>query len=212
MTTAHRIEFESFFLFLLAAALGIMFATQANRSSPNRTIFHLPIMEGIQSPSIQLIQPKVEKFSQFSPDGRKEIDMVVTTNKDSSRTYVLISVDTSSNQPTKLLSVNFPYESLSIPFNAWSPDDNYVFVNKNTKSGSQALVFRGDGQALASNEPFYNAYEIFTAKQTGNTYNETTGWASETLLIINTTNNGSKSTSYWLEIPSKALISLSTQF
>ncbi|MGH7245827.1 MAG: hypothetical protein ACREGI_02750, partial [Candidatus Levyibacteriota bacterium] len=104
-------------------------------------------------------------------------------------------------------------ENMSVPFNAWSPDDNYIFLQANRASDSGALVMKASGQALADGQQYDNVTTLFNNKQENDAYKQTTGWASETLLIIETTKaDGTNGTSYWYEVPSKAVIPLSTQF
>ena len=76
-----------------------------------------------------------------------------------------------------------------------------------------ASEVRADGEPLMSGNQTFDAKALFDARNTGNNYQEATGWASETLVIINTVRqNGEKGPSYWLEVPSGAIIPLSTQF
>lgn len=215
MTKAHTIEVESITFFLLAALIGIVYAFYYNHNPKTNTVFSLPVMDSFATPTPTLPPvPKTETFAGISPDGIKKITMVVTPNKTTSKTYTFTVSNVDSTGSQNIYSINLPIdESMNIPFNAFSPDDAFVFVQHNTRSGDEAFVFRSNGSPMTDTEQYFNAASIFLAKQTGNTYQETTGWASETLLIVNTTQtNGSKGPSYWLEIPSKAVIQLSTEF
>lgn len=162
------------------------------------------------------IIPKPETASQVSPDGTKQLTMTITTHNDFSKTYLFITSDANgSNQHVVYETTNTASDSgtMSIPFNSWSPNDRYLFITKINNSGTEALVMRGDAQPITENESNFNVTEIFESRITGNIYQETTGWASDTLLIINTkTSDGSKGPSYWFEVPTKAIIQLSTQF
>jgi len=208
MTTRQTIELDMVILLAVSAAAGIVFATFFNQKS-NASSFSFSAVGALQNETpINILTPvpKIETSSQISPDGTKTLTMAVTTNKDQSKTYAF----TPSIYPTTTLSSP---NSMSIPFNAWSPDNVYVFVEQKDASGSGALVMKADGQPFVGGEKYFDARALFIAKNTGNTYQETTGWASETLLIVNTTKpNGTKGPSYWFELPSRAIIQLSSEF
>lgn len=213
MTTRHAIEIETLSLAIVAAFLGTFFAMYSNHTPKKSFVYSLPVVENLQPSPTAIPTPPVASFSQPSPDGSKEVTMKVRTNSDATRTYIFTITDTTTQTTIPLYTTTFATDSMSLPFNAFSPDNRYLFLNHNTKTGTEAWVFRADANPIAENVTYYNAKEIFDARNTGNTYQEATGWASETLVIINTTlSDGSKGPSYWLEIPSKAVIQLSTEF
>lgn len=215
MTTTHKIELESVSLFLLAVIVGIVVALYYNHFPKNRTVFSLPVMDVFATPTpTPPPTPKVETFSNISPDGAKKLTMTVTPNKTTSKTYTFSVSNADGVSPQSIYSINLPIdETMDIPFNGFSPDNKFIFLEHNTRDGNEAFVFRANGDAMTETEQYLNAPAIFLARQTGYTYQVTTGWASETLLIINTTTkDGGKGPSYWLEVPGKAVIQLSTEF
>ena len=215
MTTREYIELDSVFLLFLFALAGIAFAVVTNHVPKIRSSFSLPVMEAIQSPVPTAIPlPKTTSFSQPSPDGTKKLTLTITANKDNVHVYTVSASDGDGTNKQTVYTTTLPEgESLSIPFNTWSPDNRYFFIEHTTPKGKEALTFRQIGQSLTDDEPYLNITSIFNGKNTGNTYQETTGWASETLLIVNTISaGGSKGPSYWVEVPSKAVIQLSTEF
>lgn len=137
--------------------------------------------------------------------------MTVTHNKDGALTNDFKTVDTSGdNLQTLYTATVSASESMRLPFNAWSPDDKYVFIEKNN---GDALVFSATGEDIISGQKYIDVGDIFNATKRNDLYLETTGWASETLLIINTvTVDNAKAGSYWFEISSKAILQLSSQF
>lgn len=219
MTTRRVIELDIFVLAIVSTFIGIFFALYSNNKSNIRTSFLLPAMENFQNPTplpTQAPPPKIETSSQISPDGTKKLTMTITTNKDNSKTYAFttseVEVTNTTEQPLFDTTLSGT-ESMSIPYNTWSPNNLYVFLQHNTPGNSEAFIMKANGQSLAGDEQYYNVTVLFNAKNTGNTYQETTGWASNTLLIVNTTRpDGSKGPSYWFEVPSKAIIRLSTVF
>lgn len=213
MTKALRFELEGLLFLFLALILGFVLAfyTKFNFSNPRR--FSLPVLQNFQSPTPtpQIAKPQI--MSQISPDGTKLLTMAVTSNKNLTKTYTFSTANSDNINQVQIYSVIYGVDSMSIPFNTWSPDDKYIFINHISGKGNEALVFRADGSPLDSTDSFLNATQVFGSKISGDIYYETTGWASPTLLIINTKKaDGTKSTSYWLEVPSKAVIPLASQF
>jgi hypothetical protein len=217
MTKRHHIELESVIFLLAAAGIGFVLALYAGHKPQFQTHVSLPVMQSNENPSPTAsptpLIPKPEVSSQISPDGTKQLTMTVTSNSELSKTYTFVTSDADGTNQKTVYTASYNAESMSIPFNTWSPDDKYVFVIHTLSSGTEALVMRADGQPLTDTDPNFNLMTIFNAKDTGNTYKETTGWAANTLLIVNTTTkDGSKGPSYWVEIPSKAIIQLSSEF
>lgn len=214
MTKTHAIELETTTLFLFAAAAGIVFAMYFHNAPKVKTVFNLPVIAPFVSPTpTQPPSPTVNTFSQLSPNGGKKVTMTMTTTAKGNSSYVFATSSGDGTNQQNLYTINLPKgESMSLPFNAFSPDNNYVFLEHDTQNGSEALVFRTDGQPLSASDTYYNVTTLYNAKQTGNTYQTTTGWASETLLIIDTKTPGGSVQSYWFEVPSKAIIPLATQF
>ncbi|HVZ58906.1 MAG TPA: hypothetical protein VG935_04110, partial [Patescibacteria group bacterium] len=66
---------------------------------------------------------------------------------------------------------------------------------------------------LNSQDQTANLEGIFAESKAASTYQVTTGWAADNLLIINTKNaDGSQGPSYWLGVPDLSLTVLSTKF
>ncbi len=230
MILRHKSEFEFLFLLLFASAVGFTLAFYTTQKSLKSNILQLPIVKGIQNtnllqggkiftlftttiptPTPLLPQPIIT--SQISPDGTKQLIMTVTTNKDTSKMYKFTTANADGTNQQLIYSVIYSsQDTMSIPFDTWSPDDKYIFVTHTSQSGTEALVFQANGQPLDQTIPFLNLSTFFTTKNTGNSYSETTGWASETLLIINAKTHNNSIFSYWIELPDKAIIPLSSQF
>ncbi|MCL5114060.1 MAG: hypothetical protein M1372_02745 [Patescibacteria group bacterium] len=220
MKKQHVIEQDTIFLLAVSIIAGVVFAAYFNHKPNIRFSFSLPSVQNFQksastsapTPTLASLQ-KTETFSQVSPDGAKKLVMTVTTNKNKSKTYIFTASGETSATPSIYAMALPDKESMSIPFNTWSPDGAYVFIQHNTSSGSGVLVVKGNGQPFEGGQQYLDVSALFAAKNTGNIYQEATGWASETLLILNTTQpNGSKGSSYWFEAPSKGIIQLSTEF
>lgn len=219
MTKRHQIEIETLGILIFGSLVGFAFALYSGHRPQLPTAIYLPSMQS-KADMLSTLSPtpthpptKPQVTSQVSPDGTKLLTLAVITNQNNSKTYTFVTSNADGkNQNTTYTTISSK-DSWSIPFNTWSPDNKYLFITHITSSGSEGLVLRTDGKLITETESNLNTRKIFTDKNTGNTYEETTGWASETLLIINTKlADGSKGPSYWLEIPSKGIIQLSSQF
>src|SRR5260221_1094577 len=214
MTIQHRFELDTIALFTLSAIVGVVLAMYSS-PQPKFRSFSVSAVQYLQNilPTPTPFPRQTIETSQISPDGTKKIMMTMTINDDSSKTYSFTVSGTDTQEKLIYSATLSPSENMSIPFNTWSPDNTYVFLQNNTASYSGALVMRANGQPITTDHQSMNVKELFTKRNTGDTYQETTGWASDALLIINTTaQDGSKGPSYWFEVPSEAIIQLSTQF
>ncbi|MDE2026798.1 MAG: hypothetical protein KGJ07_10015 [Patescibacteria group bacterium] len=213
MTIRHQIEIETMAIVLFAAVIGTSFAFMSK--SPKIRNVSLPIIAMAPISPTPTPLPAPVTTSQISPDGTKKLSMTKSSNKDGNKTFAFTVTNTTTNETTQVYTVALSDETMDIPYNAFSPDDRYLFLEYNSKNGTQAWVMRSDGQPInaTTNEQYYNVTSLFQQKMPHANYHITTGWASETLLIILTNNaDGSEGTSYWFEVPSKAIIPLSTQF
>lgn len=216
MTIKQRIEFEAIPIITLAAFLGVFLAFYKNNNPPKITLFSdIPIITQEVTPTITpLPLPKIT--SQISPDGTKKVIMKTVYNDESSKTYVFSTADDSGdNEQTVFKKTLENTKKLAIPFNIWSPDNKYFFVTEKTTDDKTlgVFAFKALGEPFASGENYLDVTDLFKNRATGNNFKEATGWASETLIIINTTNsNSEKGPSYWFEVPSKAILQLATDF
>lgn len=217
-TIRHHLRLEIFFV-TLAAFIGVFLAVYSNIYSPKFSIFSsIPIMPEEQVPKATPTPPlpKPQTASQVSPDGTKQVVMKTVFNKDGTQTYIFSTADSSGNNEQAIFTKTLDNaRSMSIPFNTWSPDNKYFFIQEQTKDDSvtNVFVFKGSGEPIANKEKYFDVTDIFSKRNTGNNFDKATGWASETLIIFNTrTLDDVKGPSYWFELPSKAVIQLSTDF
>lgn len=215
MTIRHQIELDITAFLVAGALVGFAVAFYSHPSPKVRLSVAMPVAQDLQNltPTPTFV-PKIDTSSQVSPDGAKKLTLTTTTNKDETKTYAFTTAGVDNANQQSIYSITLPQaESMNIPFNTWSPDNAYVFLERSSSSGTSALVMKANGQPFADGQQSADVTVAFAAKSTGNAYKETTGWASETLLIVNTTKpDGSKGPSYWYEVPSKAIIQLSTEF
>lgn len=209
------IEIESLSIITIAAAVSMVVVVYNNHKQQQNFSATSPVVEN-NSANAQTLPspsplPQTDLSSQISPDGTKKVLMKTTHNADGTLTYIVSTSDGSGNNEQQIYTTTLSgSESMHIPFNTWSPDNRYFFIIKNDKD---VMVFRATGEVFANGEAYLDASDAFNARNTGYTLQEATGWASPTLIIINTTtSSNTKGPSYWFEVPSKAIIRLSTEF
>ena len=218
MIKTHQIEFESILFLLFAAILGISSALFfEHRSQPQRK-FYIPVLETTQTPipsptpAPTPLLPLPIITSQVSPDGTHKLTLTTASNRNLTKTYIFATSNSDGTDSQTIYTMNSADDSMNIPFNTWSPDNKYVFLNLQTATGTQAIVMNADGTPLTAADQNLNVTLLFNAQNTGNNYVETTGWASNTLLIVNSTTPAGVTQSYWFEVPTQAVIPLSSQF
>jgi len=157
-------------------------------------------------PTVSQLPPHEEMSTQPSPDGTKKLVMRVTPASSDANTYTFTTMDSTGENKKEIYTATLSGDKFTIPFNTWSPDNKYLFVQKDS---GEALVFARSGEAITPVEQFIDVKDIFSKKDRQDRYSRVTGWASPTLLIINTVGgDGAKGSSYWFEVPSKAIIEL----
>ncbi|HSW97304.1 MAG TPA: hypothetical protein VLF89_05755 [Candidatus Saccharimonadales bacterium] len=211
----HLVEVEAISLISIAAVVSMVIVIHNNQN--NQPNFHVltPIAENnnAQADTLPTVTPvpQDDLTSQISPNGIKKVVLKTTHNTDGSLLFNISTTDNSGQNEQQVYSITLSSsESIYIPFNTWSPDNKYFFVIKDNKD---VMVFKASGETFADGTAFLDATDAFNQKNTGYTLSEATGWASETLIILNsTTSDNQKGPSYWFEVPSKAVIRLSTEF
>lgn len=208
ITVRHQLEIEGVSIIAFAGLLSMLFLVQGNKNRQQVRI--VTPLATTQEPTVTPT-PAVSTSMQISPDGTKNVVLKTTRNKDGTSTYAVLSANGSGEKGELIYSETLPApQNISVPFNTWSPDDKYFFIKKNNDT---VFVFSASGEPFADEKPYLDLTDLLKKRVTGNNYADATGWASETLIIVNTTKDDStKGPSYWFEVPSKAIIQLATDF
>lgn len=212
MITRKHITYEFIFLIGIGAAIGL-FLVQALHSR-QQFISSASFSSQTQQPTdtpmpTPTFTPTTTSVSQISSDGTKKLTMNIISNEDASHRYQLYTVDNSAIIFSQTLSAG---ESMDIPFNTWSADNKYFFIEEHKKTGISVLVFTASGAPFADGESSLDLTGTFRDK-IGNTFDQATGWAEDDLIVINTKlTDGTQGPSYWFTVPGKAIIQLSTKF
>lgn len=209
----HKIE-GAFFI-AIAAGVGLFLAVMVNRPQWNVA----PTMLAIDANSIptpiptEIFVPKESTASEISSDGTRKVILRTIENKNKTQNVTLATKDEEDSEQIVFNIMLEEGKSITIPYNSWSPDNKYFFIQLNKPQGKDIMVFRAKGEPFATGESYLDLTGLFAKKETGNNFKEATGWGSESLIILNTTTSDAKQgPSYWFEVPSKAIIQLSTLF
>jgi hypothetical protein len=148
-----------------------------------------------------------EVKSMDSPDGK--LTLVMKTTQKGEQTVYSFSISGKEIFTKTLDSAT----SISIPYNTWSPDGKYVFLKE---SGTSGVNFFALSVKVPSNEQSDQTASIsssFAEKYPDLIIGNVTGWGGVNLIVINSAKlDGSRGPSFWFEMPSHALIQLSTHF
>ncbi len=113
----------------------------------------------------------------------------------------------------KILNADTTYHNLSIPFNTWSPDTTYFFLKEKVTDDEDYLVFQSSGDLFANNIHALSVQQLFKEKVQGFVIGDVTGWADQTLLVVNTEAiDGGDKVSFWFDVPSQTFMQLGTYF
>lgn len=189
-------------LVLLTALTGAGFvffsANFREQKKPNTTLISPQIPQ-----SIAEAKESIRKVT--SSDGLKEITLRVKQENEAS-TYLVFNGSETMPFYTETLPQN---TSLGLPDNAFSPGEQYLFLEKNGGGVKNALVFMADKSLFENGNQFLDVYSLYNTKNLPNNFAGATGWADRTLLIIETTKeDGTKGSKYWFDVPSKSFIQL----
>ncbi len=153
--------------------------------------------------------PAISTTSQISSDGSRKVTVDIVGNKDGNQTYEVL-ID---NGPI-IYSQTLPSgSSISIPYNTWSPNNTYFFLQENSGNLTQIMVFDGSGKSFSNGNEFLDLTGIFAQRVTKYAFGQATGWASNNLIIIESKrSDGTQGPSYWFGVPGESVTYLSTQF
>lgn len=215
--TIRQIEVETVSFVIIAAFISSFFVWRNNQKFQQQFHLAVPIeAENTRTVITSVPNPvlKIDTATQISPDGTRKVVMKTTHNIDGTLDYnISVSDGAGANQNQIYKTTVKGSESMSILFNTWSPDDQYFIIAENAREGQSVFVFKASGALFANGEKYLDVTDLFSKQNTGNNFSEATGWASQTLIIVNTTTkDNTKGPSYWFEVPSKAIIQLSSEF
>ncbi len=188
--------------FLVVMIMSSLFLIEAQRTySFNQTIAEIPTI----SPSPL---PTVTNTEMISPEGSKLLKLEVFENNNLVTNSISINNQQTNEQETVQIKTSIN-EKLQIPFNTWSPNTFYFFL----KGNNEYYVFQSSGELFPSGQQFISINALFNENLGNYTIEEITGWADNTLLVVNTYENDSREkVSFWFDVPSRSFIQLGNYF
>ena len=202
-----KFELETLFIFMIAMVTSaVIFVSHNNRDQ--RIISPVLPAAVTTNAKTQVISPLIQVSSLDSPDGGKKLILRSQTNKNLI-SYSLYALD-NPTQTEKLIFTKEVDRSfvLSLPFNSFSPDDSYVFIKETTGSKNNYYAL----STTTLNTQPANISDLFSQKYPNYTLSAVTGWASPTLLILNTNTDQNVMLSLWFDLTSQGFIPLATRF
>lgn len=199
MFTIRR-ELETLLIILLTSFAGIFFVYQKNQNKQFYIASPLPdYVKNVATP--------IPTTTEISSDGTMRITMKTESNRDLTKTYSFFVTSTTDNNQQQFFSKTIPEgNSFSLPFNTFSPKNKYLFIIEKSSDKTHYLVFNSAGKPFTNGETYIDITPLFEARSPDLVLKNVTGWASETLLILQTSGP-----SFWFEIPGH-FIQLSTKF
>ena len=188
---------------LLISGVLVFFGLNTRKGVSNSSSYPPPIANAQAS----------QETSVGSPDGKFTLTMKEDKGKDTV-TYTFLIKDESSGSQKEIYSKTVPVgANLSIPFNTFSPDNNYIFLKETGLSQAGYFALTASGAPVAKDAQTLDISTLFVNKYTDYKIAEATGWAAPTLVVINTTkSNDGMGPSFWFDVASKSFIQLSNRF
>ena len=204
-------EFKTLFFIILATGASLVFLTHRSYKIDSRVFSALP---DFPTPTPTLIMPgPIQEASMDSPDGTRTLTMEKQQIEDSVKYSFFTSVKSEKAKQLVFRKEEASFQSLSIPYNTWSPDNIYAFIKEASPVVNNYYVFFTSENSFPDGSPYLNIQSFFTKKVSGYSILEVTGWAAPNLLIINAKENeGEKKVSFWFDVPSQSFIQLGTYF
>ncbi len=199
----------SAFIFAGAAVALAYQLVLAPRGEEQKTA--IPSEHSVQTNTlVKAAEPTVRTQDVHSADGTVKLVMKAQLAKDGTANYTFTASEITGNNSHIILSKTVGAgESMSIPYNSWSPDNKLVFIQYTNGSTVEYFVMKGSGESWPGGEQYFTLRAEFEKKDNGLSVTDATGWASNTLVIFTTAKeDGVNGPNYWFEVPSKAFIQL----
>lgn len=142
-----------------------------------------------------------------SSDGTMNAILQIPSASESARMYAVF-VEKIDGEGRKLIfATSTSYdETFSIPQNSWSPDNKYLYLQKETSGKKDIVVFQASGNSFTDEEHGRSIDETLQKNKPGYTIDQATGWMSATIVQIFTKKeDNTKGPTYWFYVPSASL-------
>lgn len=201
---ANQIKIAVMSVMLAATIVGasVLMSGKAQKPTPSLAAEEMFVQSKTAKPN-----PDTSTTSVLSPDGKMTLTMKVNRVNESS-TWTFLA------DGKEILSENLPNGSIyKIPFNTFSPDNKYIFLQKTVSDAMSYPVLSTSGKDISGDGMGLEIVSLFSAKFPEYKVTEVTGWGGMNLIVFNTEKtSGGEGSSFWFEVPSKAFIRLSSKF
>ena len=186
-------------IFAVAVIGGLLFW----RQSPQPTTIDV-IAEASPSPeSVQTAE---------SSDGKIALEM--NGKKGTETTTWSLTARQAGAAAKRIWSEALPHDTtMSIPVNAVSPDNKFLFLKQDGSDKPRYLVLTTSGEPLTQESPTIEFAELFESKYPEYKITAVTGWGGLNLIVINTDKiDGGTGPSFWFDLSGHSFIRLSNRF
>jgi hypothetical protein len=200
------------FLIISVVSAGGVMVSQNQKNTLNSRAVETLAEKPSPTPTVFIPGP-MKSETMDSPDGAATFTMESQSFETNVR-YWFFNTEASDHEKRLIFSREWPLaQTLSIPYNAWSPDNKYVFLQETKSSARGYIVFSVNGEMFDDDVRYLQMDELFATKVPRYTITEITGWAAPNLLLVNTVaeEDGTR-VSFWFDVPSQSFIRLSTYF
>lgn len=156
-------------------------------------------------------QPNVpQKTEVHSPDGTVKVTLTSQKQDNNTVSYTITASKITGEGQKYIFTITGDQEtSIVLPQNAWSPDNRYLFVLEKKRDIVTALVFKATGEVFTNGAHHLDVTPLFLEKNKTLEIANITGWASPSLLYIQTkTESLTKGPTFWFDIDSKNFLQL----
>lgn len=193
-----------FFTLLLAVVTVFIFVQKNNKKSQ-------PLYTSAEVVKIQITPvPTIVTNFMDSPDGTKSLALEEQNGLQS----LFVSSLPNEGQRVEIYKKQILNSNkLEIPYNTWSPDNIYFFMQEKSGTVDNYFVFQSSGALFLNNLPFVSVQELFGKDVLNYVIEDVTGWAGPNLLLVNTkAKDSEQKASFWFDVPSQTFIQLGTYF
>ena len=154
-----------------------------------------------------------EKYSEaISPDGKNKITMQTETSELGVK-YSIYLANAKSEETLVYVATVPSTDTLSLPFNAFSPENKFIFIKHTSEDSVKYLSIPITKSFEVESSNAANVSELFSAAHPEYAITDVTGWGGISLLIVNTDKvGGGVGPSFWYEAPTGRFYKLSTRF
>lgn len=147
-----------------------------------------------------------------SSDGTITLTMKIASGDNGGKIYNFLISDTNGQRSIFTKNTDST-ESFSLPPNAFSPDNKYIFLKDSIGSQNNYLVMTVSGSQIAQNLQTIEISGLFANKEPNFKITDVTGWAAPTLIVVNSVKDGTSSVeSFWFDLSNQSFIPLATYF